>query len=147
MVQQYFSSILPANSFYCILFLGLFSAALLIYILYNNHHEITQINTFLIATAPILALFLIQQFISIIELESLYHSTNDSNTLIDGISLNSRRFYSHRGFYVALFTSLFYFILYKAKLIIHRAVQLEKERNSLRTKVEQLEIQFHQHQK
>lgn len=122
--------------------MSIFSTVLLLVQLSDAYHltAFRHVTSFLALSSIISVVLLIDSYLTLSSLEHRYHNANDSgSTLIDGLSLNTRRFREQRDVYLAFFTLIVNIALYQANQLQMKLERVMSEHYRLRVRADRLE--------
>ena len=139
-VCSYACSYLPAATWQLELFLALFSTALLLSQLLHLLPPISQTHYIPYFTIPLSTLLLLDSYLTLTQLETLYASrTTPGSALLDGYTLNARRFREQRDCYLALYTLVIGVVLLLIDRQLNELHALKTQKYRMQTKLDRLE--------
>ena len=130
-------SYLPAFTWQLELFLALFSTLLLVLQLTHRLPPISQIHIIPYVTVPFSAVLLLDSYLALSHLESLYAAGKPSSSLIEGIPLQARRMREQRDCYLAFYTLVIGIVLWKTERMAREAARWQTQYYTVRQQLDE----------
>jgi hypothetical protein len=130
---------LPASVWQFELFLALFTTVLLLLQLFHALPPVSQIHYIPYVTIPLSTLLLLDSYLTLSHLESLYASSPSGRGVIDGYTLNERRFREQRDCYLSMFTLVVSVVLRLTEGIVGDVHKLRGRNYQLQTRLDKAE--------